>query len=140
MSLVQSSIKTLGKPLPKVISPKNHAIADYATAALFLLGGVLFWKRSKRAAIASLLCGAAEASVAALTDYPGGVKRVISFPLHQKIDYGLSSLTAAAPRFLAFEDEKERAFFRMQSVMMTSVTVLTDFGEHAEGEQKQGAA
>lgn len=113
--------------MPKVVSPKAHAVADYATAALFVLGSALFWKRNKRAAIASLLCGVAEAGVAMLTDYHGGVKPVIGFPLHRKIDFGLSSMTAAMPTFLAFEDEKEKAFFRMQSVMIAGVAALTDF-------------
>ena len=127
MALLTSSIKALGKPLPKIISPKTHAIADYATAAMFLVGAALFWKQSKRAAVASLVCGAAEVAVAALTDYPGGLKHVISFPLHRKIDLGLSSMTAAMPEFLAIKEENEKAFFRMQSAAIAGVTVLTNF-------------
>lgn len=119
--------------MPKVVSPKGHAVADYATSALFLLGAALFWKRNKRASIASLLCGVAEAGVAMLTDYPGGVKPVISFPLHRKIDFGLSSMTAAMPTFIAFEDEKEKAFFRLQSALIVGVAALTDF------ESRQGS-
>lgn len=125
--MLQKSIQVLGKSLPKVVSPRAHAIADYSTAAIFLLGSALFWKRNKRAAIASLLCGMAEAGVATLTDYPGGVKPVISFPLHQKIDFGLSSMTATMPSFLAFEDEEEKAFFRVQSAVIAGVAALTDF-------------
>ena len=141
MALLQSSIKVLGKRLPKVISPKAHAKADYATATLFLLGAALFWRKSKRAAVASLVCGAAEAGVAALTDYPGGVKHAISFPLHKKIDFGLSSMTAAMPEFLAFEDEKEKAFFRMQSAMIAGVTALTDFEpQRIAGERERKTA
>src|SRR5215470_12372389 len=51
--------------------------------ALFV-GSALFWRRNKRATVASLICGAAEVAVAALTDYPGGVKHAISFPLQRK--------------------------------------------------------
>ena len=67
MPLLQSSIKAVGSPLPKLISPKAHAIADYTTAAAFLAAGALFWKRSKRAAVASLICGGAELAVELLT-------------------------------------------------------------------------
>jgi len=63
MPLLQKSIQWMGKALPKVVSPKGHAIADYSTAALFLLGSALFWKKSKRAAVASLICGAAEVGI-----------------------------------------------------------------------------
>ena len=77
--------------------------------------------------MASLICGAAKVAVAALTDYPGGVKHAISFPLHRKIDFGLSSMAATMPEFLAFDGEKEKAFFRMQSALIAGVTVLTDF-------------
>ena len=141
MPLLQSSIKVLGKAMPKVASPKAHAVADYATAALFLVGAIFFWRRNKRAAVASLICGAAEAGVAALTDYPGGVKRVISLPLHKKIDLGISSMAAAMPQFLAFEDEKEKAFFRTQSLLIVGVTALTEFGaQHLPGERESRAA
>jgi hypothetical protein len=141
MPLLNTAIKLLGKPLPKVISPRGHAIADYATAGMFLLGAALFWRRSKRAAVASLVCGAAEAGVAALTDYPGGVKPAISFPLHRKIDFGLASMTATMPEFLAFEDESEKVFFRLQSGMIAAFTTLTDFEEQSlAGERERKAA
>ena len=137
MPLLDKSIKAVEKVLPKVISPKGHAIADYSTALLFLLGSALFWKRSKRAAVAALMCGVAETGVAALTDYPGGVKRAISFPLHRKIDFGISSLAATMPEFLAFEDEREKAFFRMQSAAIAGVTALTDFGSERIGSERE---
>ena len=131
MPALQKIIQYAGKALPKVISPTGHAVADYATAGLFLVRSAMFWRRSKRAAVASLTCGAAEVAVAALTDYPGGVKHAISFPLHRKIDFGLSSMTATMPEFLAFDDEKEKEFFRTQSALIAGVTVLTDFEPQA---------
>lgn len=140
MPLLQKSIHFFGKALPRTISPRGHAIADYSIALGFLIGSLLFWKKSKRAAVASLICGAAEAGVAALTDYPGGAKRVISFPLHKKIDLGLSGMTASMPEFLAFEDDREATFFQLQSALMAGVTVLTNFKPQwmaGEGEGKQ---
>lgn len=141
MPVIASAIKYVGGSLPKVISPEGHAVADYATAGLFLLGAALFWRRSKRAAVASLICGAAETAVAALTDYPGGIKHVISFPLHRKIDFGLSSMAATMPEFLAFEDDKEKGFFRMQSAVVAGVTALTQFEpQRIHGERERRAA
>jgi hypothetical protein len=141
MSLLTGSIQLLGKGLPKVIPPKGHAIADYSVAALFLASSALFWKQSKRAAIASLICGVAEAGVAALTDYPGGLKRSIIFPLHKQIDLGLASMVATMPAFLAFDDERETAFFRVQSAVIAGVTALTDFGPQLiQGEEERRTA
>lgn len=141
MPALQKVIQLAGKALPKVVSPATHAIADYATAGLFFAGSALFWRRSKRAAVASLVCGAAEVAIAALTDYPGGVKHAISFPLHRKIDFGLSSMAATMPEFLAFDDEKEKAFFRTQSALIAGMTVLTDFEpQHMAGEWERKAA
>lgn len=141
MPVLQKAIQFVGKPLPKVISPRVHAVADYATAGLFLMGAAAAWRKNKRAAVASLICGAAEVAVAALTDYPGGVKHVISFPLHRKIDFGLSSMAATMPEFLAFEDDNEKAFFRMQSVLIAGVTVLTNFEpQRIAGERERKVA
>jgi peptidoglycan/LPS O-acetylase OafA/YrhL len=141
MPLLQSSIKVLEKYLPKVISPQAHAIANYACAAVFFGAAFLFWRKNKRAAIASLVCGAAEAGVAAMTDSPGGATHAISFPLHRNIALGLSSMTAAMPEFLAFKDEKEKAFFRAQSAVIAGLTALTDFApQELAGVQEREAA
>jgi hypothetical protein len=141
MPVLEKSIQFVGKSLPKVISPAVHAVTDYATAAVFFGAGVLFWKKSKRAAIASLLCGAAEAAIAALTDYPGGIKNVISFPLHRKIDFGFSGMVATMPKFLAFEEEREKGFFRAQAVLISGITAATNFeAQQISGERETKAA
>jgi len=137
VALLQKSIQLLGKPLPKVITPKAHTVADYAIAALFLFGAALFWKRNKRAAIASLVCGTAEAGVAAITDRTGSLQRRIGFPLRKKIDFGLSTLAASMPEFLAFEDEREKNFFRMQSIAIIGVSALTRFESAHPASQDQ---
>ena len=141
MSLLQKAVQLLAKPMPKVISPKAHAIADYSTALLFIVGAGMFWKRNKRAAVASLVCAATEVGVAALTDYPGGVKHTISFPLHKKIDLGLASMVAAMPEFFSFGEQKEKRFFAMQAAVIAGVTQLTSFGPQAvPGEQESAVA
>jgi hypothetical protein len=111
--------------LPKAITPKGHAIADYITVAGFLLGAALFWRRNKHAALSALICGGAELAVGLLTDYPGGVTDAISFPTHLKLDLGLAAMSASMPEFMGFEDEREKWFFIMQSAGITTVTELT---------------
>ncbi len=127
MPVLNSIAKAVAKPLPRIISPKAHAIADYMTVGSFFMAGALFWSRSKRAALSALICGGAELAVSLLTDYPGGVKKVISFSMHGKIDMGLAAMAATMPEFMAFEDEPETTFFRAQGVSITAVTSLTEF-------------
>ena len=105
MPMLNSLAKLAMKPLPTMLSPKAHSIADYVTVgALFATAGWL-WRRSKRAAMASLICGASELAISLLTDYPGGIKKVISFRAHRDIDFGIAAMASAMPGFLAFKDE-----------------------------------
>jgi hypothetical protein len=127
MALMQKGVQMLAERMPKVISPKTHAIIDYATAGSFLVAGALLWKRNKRAALASMLCGAMEAGTAAMTDYPGGVKPVISFQTHGRIDAGFAGFVATLPSVMMFGDEPEAMFFRGQGVALAAVTGMTDF-------------
>ena len=87
------------KPIPRMLSPKAHSILDFVMAGSFLASVGWFWPRSKRAAIAALICGTAELAVSLLTDYPGGIKKVITFRAHRDIDIGLAAMTAELLEF-----------------------------------------
>ncbi len=113
--------------MPKVIDPTTHAVLDYAVAASFLLMGVRFWKRSKRAAIGSLFCGGAAAANIMFTDYPGGTHPILSYKMHGRIDAGIAGVTAVVPRVLRFGDEREARFFEIEALVNTAIAGLTDF-------------
>jgi hypothetical protein len=119
--------KAVTDRLPKVISPGAHAVIDYAVAGMFFAGAALLWKQHRPAAVSALVCGLAETSVAVLTDYPGGVVKKISFPVHGRIDVGFTLLTAALPEFMKFEDVRESRFFDVLSIAMAGAAGLTDF-------------
>ena len=127
MPLLNSVAKLLIKPIPRFVSPKAHSIVDYLTAGAFVASATLFWSRSKRAAVAALLCGGAELAVSLLTDYPGGVMKVINFRAHRDIDLGLAAMTATMPEFLAFKDEPEKKFFLGQGVFISAIAEITKF-------------
>jgi hypothetical protein len=129
MPILTSATNMLTKRMPKIISPKAHAVVDYITAGAFLLTGAFCWSRNKRAALGAFVCGGAELATALLTDYPGGVKKAISFRNHGKIDIGLAAMTATMPEFMSFRDTREKGFFLAQAGMMTAVTNMTDFGQ-----------
>jgi len=129
MPILNSATKLAMKPLPRALSPKAHSIADYVTVGAFFASAGWFWRRSKRAALAALICGAAELAVDLLTDYPGGIKRVISFRAHHDIDLGLAAMTATMPEFLAFKNEGEKNFFLTQGAVITALAEVTQFPE-----------
>src|SRR5437660_1888113 len=120
MPILNSLAKVVAKPIPRMISPKAHAIVDYITVGSFLMSAGWFWSRNKRAALAALICGGAELAINLLTDYPGGVKKVISFRTHCEIDLGLAAMAATMPEFLAFNDDDEKKFFLAQGALITT--------------------
>lgn len=125
MPLINTIAGNVARRMPKAVSPKGHAIADYLTVCGFFLGAAMLWRRNKHAALSALICGGAELAVNLLTDYPGGVTDAISFPTHLKLDLGLAAMSASMPEFMGFEDQKEKWFFLLQSGQITTVTELT---------------
>ena len=135
MPLLDQAAKWTTNKMPKVITPKAHAIIDYAMAASFFGMGAFFWRRNKRAAVSALVCGVAETITALCTDYPGGVVKEISYETHGTIDFGLSGMVASLPDMLRFADDPESRFFRLQGLGLATVTGLTDFTGTGEGGQ-----
>jgi hypothetical protein len=140
MPLLNSAARMVAKPVPRIVSPEAHAIIDYMTVGSFFMSALWFWRRSKRAAIAALISGGAELAVSLLTDYPGGVMKIIAFRKHRDIDFGLGAMTATLPEFLAFQDEPEKKFFLVQGAIITIVSELTSVpGKSAHAERKHAA-
>ena len=117
------------KPLPEVISPGVHAMIDWGTAGAFFASSALLWKKNKRAALASMICGNLIGSLIFLTDCPGGVWKKVSFETHGKIDPGISALVASMPNLMGFSDEKEAKLFQSIGIGLAAVRNLTAFDE-----------
>ncbi len=132
MAVINTVAKIAMKPMPRVISPKARAGLDYLSGALFLGSAVWFWKHNKRAALAAIVCGAAELGVALLTDYRGEKKKAIHFGARQEIDLGLAAMTAMMPESLAFKNEPESRFFIAEGAAITAMSQLTQFPKKPE--------
>jgi hypothetical protein len=132
MPLLESGVRFAAGRMPKVIKPRTHAVLDYAVAGIFLAMGARLWKRNRRAAVGSLLCGGAAALNALVTDYPGGVTPIIDYRTHGQIDASLAAMTAATPKFLGFSEDDEARFFGVQALAETVVTSLTDYDYYDE--------
>ena len=127
MAFLQKGVALAAGRMPKKISPRVHSALDYAVAGSFLLMGALFWRRNRRAAIGSLLCGGATAAVSLLTDYPGGVHKLIPYSMHGQIDGGLIAMTAAMPRLVNIENGGAAKFFSSQDIAKTAIVAMTNF-------------
>ncbi|HXY04084.1 MAG TPA: hypothetical protein VEI49_10935 [Terriglobales bacterium] len=140
MPFLNSAVQLATKPFPRAISPNAHAMIDYAVAASFLVIAGLFWRRSKRGAVAALIAGGAGLAVNFLTDYPGGVKKVINFRTHREIDLGLGAVIAALPEFLGFNGERGGKLFLAEGAMITVVSQLTRARDEARRAERPYAA
>ena len=130
MPISSTVASSIAKRLPKVVSPGKHGILDYALAAAFFGAGAAFWKRNRRAALASFINGGTITAVALLTEYPGGVSGKISYRTHGRIEAGLPALTAGLPRFMGFSGDKEARFFALMAMVKAAVTGITEFEEN----------
>ena len=127
MPVLPSVADSFTRRMPRFVNAKNHAITDRVTTGAFLFAAMVFWRRNRRAAVGALTCGALELALNSLTDYPGGVAKLISFPGHGKLEVGLAGLTATMPELLNFHRDSERTFFLVQAGIMTANTNLTNF-------------
>jgi hypothetical protein len=125
MTVLPGMADAVTRRLPKMVSPRGHAIADYITIGVFAVAGSLFWRSNKKAAMGAFLCGGAELALSLLTDYPGGVAGIIPFPAHGKMDVGLAAVTATMPELLNFREG--RGFFLAQAGAITASANMTRF-------------
>jgi len=132
MPLWEHGVRFAARTMPARIGPATHAALDYAVAGSFLFMAARLWRRNRRAAVGSLLCGGIVAANALLTDYPGGVFDVIDYKTHARVDAALAGLAAAAPRLLGFSEEPEARFFNVEALAQTVATSLTDFDRYEQ--------
>lgn len=126
--LVNYATKLITDRLPKVLNPRQHAVADYMVAGTCFIFGAIFWARgNRRAAVAAVTCGAAATANTLITDFPGGVTKLIDFKTHGQIDGGLALATGAMPNLMGFSDTPESGFFRILALGETAVAAMTDF-------------
>ncbi len=127
MSIALSALVQAEKRLPKVISPRVHGFIDYAHATFFFGMALACRKQNPRAAAAALGTAAFVLVESLLTDYPLGVKRLIPFQTHGKMDAAFAASSFGVPSLFGFDDTGAAAIFKMNTLVESTVVALTDF-------------
>ncbi len=137
MSELNEGLSAVQAKLPKVINPATHGIIDYAHAAFFLTVGFCSLRSNKRGGIAALATGGFVLVQSLLTDYRYGVKPVLSFETHGKMDAGFASGSWLIPRVFGFEGTVVAKIFEGNALVEGTVVGLTDWNnERARSERK----
>jgi hypothetical protein len=118
-------------PVAKRITPRVHAVLDYSVAGTFLAVGMRLATHHRRAAALAFLNGGLVLGLSLLTDYPGGVWRVISFKSHGVADAMQAGLAALGPVLMGFPSDPEAAYFYGQAASEVGVIAATDWNAAA---------
>jgi len=120
-------LDALQNNLPKVISPTAHGVIDYAHCAFFFAVGLLCRRSNKHAARAAFVTSGFILAQSLLTDYRFGLKPVISFETHGKMDSIFASSSWAIPLVFDFRGTAAAKIFEMNSLAEASVVGMTDW-------------
>jgi hypothetical protein len=131
MAQLSSLVDRIEVPgVPKTIGPRQHAMLDYGVAFTFFSLAARHWGRHRAASTLAIINGAMVLGMSLFTDYPGGVWRRISFPMHGALDVVQASVAGLGPVLMGFAGDPEAKAFYGQAVSEVGVIVATDW--HAQ--------
>src|SRR3954464_10033595 len=113
--------------VPKVIGPGQHAVLDYGVAATFFAIGASMMGRHRSAATLAFVNGAMVLGMSLMTDYPGGIWRKISFPMHGALDMVQAAVAGLGPVVMGFANDPEARAFYGQALSEVGVIAATDW-------------
>jgi hypothetical protein len=113
--------------VPKVIGPAQHAALDYGVTATFLLMGARYMSTHKRAATLAFINAGMVLGVSLMTDYPGGVWKKISVPMHGAMDMVQAAVAGFGPVVMGFAGDPEAKTFYGQALSEVGVVAATDW-------------
>jgi hypothetical protein len=117
--------------VPKVIDPAQHALLDYGVAATYFSLGMKFRRTHRAASALAFLNGAMVLGMSLMTDYPGGVWKKISFPMHGALDVVQAAVAGFGPVIMGFADDPEARTFYGQAMSEVGVIAATDWHARA---------
>ena len=116
--------------VPKVIGPAQHAVLDYGVAATFFALGMKYRDTHRPASALAFINGAMVLGMSLMTNYPGGIWKRISFPMHGAMDVVQAAVAGFGPVVMGFANDPEARTFYGQALSEVGVIAATDW--HAQ--------
>jgi len=113
--------------VPKVIDPAQHAMLDYGVAATYFALYMKYRDTHRGAAALAFMNGAMVLGMSLLTDYPGGLWKKISFPMHGALDVVQAAVAGFGPVAMGFANDPEARPFYGQAMSEIGVIAATDW-------------
>jgi hypothetical protein len=105
-----------------------HGVVEYLAAILFIAAPFLFGFDEDAAQAVSIVVGVLVLVLAASTDGPTGLAKLVPVGIHAAFDLALSVFLIAAPFLFGFDDESgATAFFIVVGVVHLLLTIGTRF-------------
>jgi len=120
----------------KPISPKVHGIIDYTfgTALIFLPSILGFNKKAKKI---YRTIGTGTLLYSAITNYPAGLKPLLSFDTHRKLDLVNIGTMAAETFVKGIRTQKRALIFNLAATAIATASVLlTDWNNNHANEEE----
>ncbi len=115
----------------KLISPTIHGIIDYFVVVAFALAPTVLGFAGTAATVCYILA-AVHFVMTLFTAFPLGVVKLIPFPLHGGLEFGITFALIAMPWLLGFSDvAPARNFFSVSGAAIGLVWLTTDYGSAA---------
>jgi hypothetical protein len=112
--------------MAKPISPKLHGIIDYLAVPLLVAAGPLFGFAGRAAQITSTVAGAILV-IAASTQYPPSIVKLVPLKIHRMIDVVLGLMFIIYPHVFRFPEHSALLFFIVYGLLTLIVAFLTDW-------------
>lgn len=118
--------------MTKPISPRTHGLIDYASVGLMLAAPSLLGLKGPARLLSYAFAGS-YLGVSLLTDDPLGLRKLIPFPTHGKIELATAPALVALPALAGgFKETNEKAYFLGLLGTVATVYALTDWQNTAE--------
>ncbi|MEO6497344.1 MAG: hypothetical protein ABIO51_07655 [Solirubrobacteraceae bacterium] len=105
-----------------------HALVEYAASVAVIVAPFVLGFDDGTATAVSIVIGVLVLGIAASTDWPAALMRVIPLPFHLALDFALAGMLVASPFIFGFSDETApTAFFIVLGVVHLLLTLGTRF-------------
>ncbi len=105
-----------------------HGVVEYVAAVLFIAAPFLFGFDEDAAQAVSIVVGVLVLVLAASTDGPTGLAKLVPVGIHAAFDLALAVFLIASPFLFGFDDESDAtAFFIVLGVVHLLLTIGTRF-------------